>query len=41
MTLLHALLIGSHAVALGAGWYGHYKYGSTVAAAAAKVKSVV
>jgi hypothetical protein len=41
MTMIHFVLIASHVAALGAGYYAHHRWGTTLAADAAKVKSVV
>jgi hypothetical protein len=37
MTLLHYILIGTHALALGAGWLGHKKFGAKVIADLTKI----
>jgi hypothetical protein len=41
MTMIHVFLLGSHLVAVGAGAYGWYRWGTVLKADAAKVKSVV
>lgn len=41
MTLMHFFLVGTHIVAIGGGYYLHYRFGAAVAADVAKVKSVV